>query len=124
MNTNPRNAVIYAVQALRLHAQSPVGLNSDDVARKLDISLPYAEKIHRLLRGAGLLRASGTRQGYLLTRELRDITIADAVLGIDAGLGHLLQDAPQDTEPMRAIRTWLRESLTRQGWGVPLTRAP
>ncbi|WP_447529719.1 MULTISPECIES: Fe-S cluster assembly transcriptional regulator IscR [unclassified Vreelandella] len=72
----------YAVTAmldLALHAeQGPTCLN--DISKRQEISLSYLEQLFARLRRAGLVKSvRGPGGGYLLVRELDDISVAQVI---------------------------------------------
>jgi len=110
--------VIYGVQILReLSRESP--LTAEEIAKRVNISIPYSAKVCASLKRAGLLvasRASGV--GWSLAKPLDKTTIAEMIQGVEGGL---IDDLEGETRDMKAIRRKLRELLSQDGWGLPLS---
>lgn len=67
-------------------AKRPAGQTAslDEVAREGAVSQGYLEEVARLLRAAGLVEGRrGAHGGYVLSRDSRDITVADIITAIE-----------------------------------------
>lgn len=111
--------VIYGTLALRELSRSGGTLSGDDIARRLNISIPYAVKVLQLLRSGGLVDArKGTQGGYFLVKSLHQTPVLDLIRAVDGGL---VDDDPGDSKDMAAIRKKLRYNLIHRGLGRPVS---
>ena len=112
-----KRPTIYAIQALREYQNAKQPLTRTDIAQRLDISIAYSTKIHRILIEAGFLEGiRGPQGGHRLVKDLTKTTIAELIRQIDGGL---LEDEGGETKDMLAIRRKLRRALGGKGWGEP-----
>ena len=59
-----------------------------EIAQRTALPQPYLEQILLALKGAGLVRSKrGVGGGYLLSREPREISLADIVSAVDGPIG-------------------------------------
>ena len=115
---------IYAIQALQELQKSKDPLSADDIARRLDISLEYAQKTIRAVRLAGLIN-SQNRSGYVLTKSLDKATLIELLESTDkgrAGKG-VLADLEGETKSMLAVRHRLKDQLIKKGLGATIASA-
>lgn len=80
----------YALRCLldvaRLSGDGPVA--AADVAELEHISLPYAQKVLRILADADLVESKrGVNGGYLLTRPIESISVGDVMRAVDGLFG-------------------------------------
>jgi Rrf2 family protein len=114
-----KRSTIYAIQALREYQGSKDILSTTDIAKRLDISIAYANKVNRTLIQGGFIESiRGSQGGYKLARDLSKTPIAELVRQIDGGL---LEEEGGETRDMLAIRKRLRETLGGKGWGEPIS---
>jgi len=97
---------IYAIQAIQaIRKAGP--LTSDEIARRLDISLPYAKKATHMLQRAGLIK-SVKRAGYAVVRRPSLLQVAQATEGI---LPDQAGDTPEMSRLRRRVRGLVRKAL-------------
>jgi len=98
---------IYAIQAMqeiRRHGALP----SEEIGRRLDISLSYAKKTTHILQKAGLIQ-SIKRAGYVVVRRPSLLQVVQATEGL---LPDQEGDTPEMSRLRRRMRGLLRGALT------------
>ena len=79
----------YGIRAVLEIAMSECnnGIYQKDISEKQDISYKYLDQIINSLKVAGLvIKASGRKSGYILTRDPKDITIYDVHNAFEPGI--------------------------------------
>ncbi len=77
-------AIEWAVCILALIAAEKQMVTNEELHRRLKVSSSYLKKITRKLVVGGLIKSSyGSRGGFSLARNMRDITLYDLIESID-----------------------------------------
>ena len=72
------------ILALLAEPQTPAPITNDTLAERMAVSPTYLQKISRKLVVAGLITsAQGAGGGFVLARQMRDITLYDVVLAVE-----------------------------------------
>lgn len=106
------SVTIYAIQMLKELSQAKdEAMTSLELARRLDISIPYAMKVTTALRRAKLVKAKlGGEGGYRLARPLEWILLSDLLAGVDHGI---LADKKGETAGMLTVRRAVRKRVLK-----------
>lgn len=85
LTTKSRFAVTAMLDVALRQSSGPVALSA--IGKRHQISVSYLEQLFARLRRAGLVTAvRGPGGGYVLERELADITVAEIVMSVDDSL--------------------------------------
>jgi len=85
LTTKSRFAVTAMLDVALRQSSGPVALSA--IGKRHQISVSYLEQLFARLRRAGLVTAvRGPGGGYVLERELSDITVAEIVMSVDDSL--------------------------------------
>jgi len=108
----------YGLIALRHLAERPSGSSAKDIAENYGIPLPLLSKILQKLAREGLLASEqGTRGGYRLARDPRDISALEVIRAIDGPI-ILTHCFTEHTECDQSGRCPVREPLRKVHEGI------
>jgi Rrf2 family iron-sulfur cluster assembly transcriptional regulator len=106
LSTKGRFAVTAMIDVALRESQGPVALAA--ISARHQISLSYLEQLFSKLRQQGLVESTrGPGGGYSLSREARDISVADIICAVDS-------PNPGAEDGTGEADCWMTEDLWRQ----------
>ena len=114
LTTRGRYAVTAMLDLALHHEQGPVRLS--EIASRQSISQAYLEQLFAQLRKTGLVRSTrGPGGGYLPSRPISDISVADVILAVDEQVDATRCGGQQNCQAtLRCLTHDLWEDLSRQ----------